>query len=482
MTKGTIMRVPKRTESIVPVKEAIAFQNDESVLINDLLAHFSDLCEELDMIKTKRQITNEQFMTMRPTKETLLEIDTILLKRFGINFKHIAGTGMGYAVTPIQPKGVNVLAGDINKKIESLQEFSRDAKYKDKHDIDSFKGNVKTVFKNVLASHRELSTALATRNVQIDLKMAKIRNLPSAFHCYVLLDIVDLREHNLSPLEMIATLLHEVGHAFTHISESYRTTNIIESLTEAMTEFDDHDNHKNYKLMNERIFGGEQVLNEDDGLETVILKSQKKILNIKLNPNSGEEFVESERMADQFATRFGLGKPLVSALHKLHRGMEESRDNSTTASVMVVIALKILILGIIISSFPLLLEVIFIGLFGLLAGMFFGRLMIGLLIGGEKNHAKVYDIEKRRYIRIKQDLIRQLRTVNMPKELKQEKVRDLHEIENTIKTLPDQGFVDKFLESVPWHRASTKNAEATRRMEENIDNNYHVLSAEWGGL
>ena len=185
--------------------------------------------------------------------------------------------------------------------------------------------------------------------------------------------------------------------------------------------------------------------------------------------------VTSEQIADNFAVRMGLGRELVTSLDKMHRtypnpnyGLGNVIMHVINFAVSVLLSVCVFIIGLMI---PILAGFAILALFNL----------IGLILEEkESNKDRTYDEVRDRFMRVKQQIIQQLKDQKLPK----------HEIEYSLKSLED---IDAILVNVGRYRGilnkffkifSAKDREAynqiieMRELEELTHNDLFVSSAK----
>ena len=215
------------------------------------------------------------------------------------------------------------------------------------------------------------------------------------------------RHLNLSSIEIAAIILHEVGHSFTFyefLSRVSTTNQVLSSVVAALKT-------NNQKVINVVMATGAQLLklspDEIKILEkaktereaTVILYSLSADRSVSELGKSIYDSVSCEQLADQYSTRLGGGKYLVTALNKL-----TGDGKYETSNVMDYITILLQTVTVI-PMFLVLLSVMFIP------------------FGGA-----VYDNDKSRFERIKHQLIQKLKEADLDKKEKQSLIDDIEQI------------------------------------------------------
>jgi len=178
----------------------------------------------------------------------------------------------------------------------------------------TFKTDAKKAIKNA----KEFKQWINKNTLVINTEKAYIEKLPSSIVITMYVSIKDIglgRKDDLTTDEIIAVILHEIGHVFNsleaYVNVHYTTQRLLDSFL-------------NNKYDNIREMG--ITTNEEDpyvvankNKSDVIIKIYKQLeedtSSIKLS-KAGVNYTDSEFEADSFVTRFGLSDSLVSALIK----------------------------------------------------------------------------------------------------------------------------------------------------------------------
>lgn len=157
----------------------------------------------------------------------------------------------------------------------------------------------------------------------INTKLAKMGGYMSQVSHYLILDFKFFKEHGVTPAEVTAIVLHELGHAFDGMEEHHRLQTTNRAIMDILV--DVHDNKMDkalYKYKNtftEKEYMDAQLSSSKDRQDFcgVLAMTFLKQTESQLQSSKYDE-TNFENMADTFATRFGRGKDLASALAKLH--------------------------------------------------------------------------------------------------------------------------------------------------------------------
>lgn len=418
MTHGILTQVTNKTLTT----ETIGFQKDVQI-VKQLESYFEEIIEiTKNFDKPKQKLFNN-----RTIKVAFAKIDKAVFERFGINIKTIysARTPLGVNVTP--PKAMNVLSGNVNKTYDDLKKSMED-KYGtvdtvDREDIDTRYAATEDLIKTYLQSIDEVSNAIGTDKITIDLKNAKIYGYPDKATAIVNIDpSILISEAELDSKELTAAFLHEIGHIFTHLEYSYRnirnTTTLIDSI---VTELNKGNKPLDaIRLSYIRTFETvEDVANIKTTNGMAIAVINKYVKNIHEMGTNSYGSKDSERLADQFVSRFGAGEALATALAKLYQHGHNVTMNSLIS--LYTVPLIFFIIGVVISVLiPTVgLSVISTSLFhaGLVSGLILTACLImaimhtvNALLDQGVDKSSPYDTNSRRFKMIKNDLVRRLRS------------------------------------------------------------------------
>lgn len=306
----------------------------------------------------------------------------------------------------------------------------------------------------------------------IDFKRAKVGGYLSELRHHVLLDFVWLYRAGMTPEESAAILSHELGHAFDGLEEHYRLNSTNRAIFDILVDLRDgkeeqalytyhhtftHSEFKQAQLNTSKErhdFCGELAMRYLDTIEPQYLDGKYDETNF-------------ENMADSFATRFGMGKDIVSGLHKLHEagGALLPRNiwgyGALTLFNVLAAAMTLLV-------FPP---------FGMLA--FVG---IAVLLMGKRNANMTYDLPTDRYQRIRNTLVNALKDTQLPAEVSKDLLEQIAYIDPLI-----EGFINSseydLMDMVanfvsPSSRKAIHYIELQQSMERSLNNELFVKAAQ----
>ena len=439
-------------------------------------------------------------------------IEESISKRLGLNFHLVTGDIDNCFCMPVTGGTNSGLNMDIRQFVKDVDE------YIDKNNIDP-EDYIKEVDKKQVLElgHNFAGTeseskdmiGLYTRwrknqallqdylmdsgKIIIDLQAAKMHNVPKDIVVTVAMDFIwTIQKLELTARETAAILLHEVGHGWTFLEYAHRQTMNNSILMETLK-----DNTSNGKSAKEKLILVLQRINPKaarnlstkNNIGTISLTLARAYVDANLYSS-----VDSEQMADQFATRFGLGAELSTAMGKLN---SEYRGFSGLLLITFMIAASLLV-SILIALLPIIIVTIAMGGFTLawLLGSIILSIKVTLIIivvrhllGADKKTAETadrYDDMINRVKRMKFDLVRQLRTSKMPDQAKKQLLAAIDNVDAVIEDVSKIRIVDAIARplSFLWEKTSFTEIERMNyeRMDKVIEslmeNDLHVATAK----
>ena len=313
-----------------PVKESFYYNGVDSD-ITEMIAIISTLKQKV----LGKKITNGNFI--RNSSKEVGELERLVKKRFGVNI-HLIGADKGSAFVIIPPhKDSNSVSTASSVIYKDIMDWS------DTVDLSELPENtIKDGDTDILTSAKDLNKnrmyTLAyqemnklredyiNEKITIDYEHIYVNGLTSVF--VIAIDFnTFINDYNLSAKELLATLLHEIGHAITHsVSTNQRlmsTFNLMDTLVDFKTG---------------KIKVGGHVKTQNDFINVLdsvdkIAKSYSKEASIAFN---------SERTADMFTVQLGLGEELSSALYKIG-GLDSFRVSDVVLTYITILPLLIIL-------------------------------------------------------------------------------------------------------------------------------------------
>lgn len=321
----------------------------------------------------------------------------------------------------------------------------------------------------------------------VDLHAAKVGGIFSEYTHIVYLDVVGhIKRVNSTIPEIVAILLHELGHAFTFYEFADRVQTSNQVLAHLSQEI------RKPTAPGRRIYLFKELAEsfgvKDEEFHDMIEENNHVILGLKLFkkyigfvssqlPNAKYDETSSEQVADNFATRFGYGRPLITALDKLYQGSpERSASLRRWMPYLEIIFAVIMPIAFIFALFVT--GAVIPGV--LISAIFF----IVFFSSGDADRDMTYDVLKMRYTRVRHQYIEMLNTVPMAKEELRKVINDVHRLDEIIKdTAIYRTLYNRVMNFLSFrNRAARDDIELQYLLEELAHNNLFLKSAELKAL
>jgi len=345
---------------------------------------------------------------------------------------------------------------------------------------DYLRGNYKD------ASQELLLKMFNNKKGTIDNKNAVVSGIFSDYTHTIYLNVWHyFRNDILSPAEVTAILLHEVGHAFTFYSMSDRVSTanqVLANLT--MSIKNGEDDEKQLYLFKELSDTYELT---DKEFADLITDKNRIALGIRLfkhhvkyvekqMPIDKYDETSSEQLADDFAVKFGYGKELVTALDKISTwSVEKSYLTNGLAMVLSAVVEFMIVPGIYIGL------LLFLNGGIIMAAFFFLMYIFSFAGSGTVYRDMTYDDLKDRYQRIRNQMVANLNQDGL----------DKTELAGILENI---SFVDKAIDSTltfnplgtmlsdyffSYNRSVKEDIRFQRLLEDLAHNELYVMSAKF---
>lgn len=364
------------------------------------------------------------------------KIDNIIKDRFGFTTKHcIKNDGNIIQTYTVPPQGLSTLINkNIKQQINFLKDNVKENDNRSKLDKIETVEDYNKLLSDVIKSSDSLEQQLG-KGIVINRKNAKIINLPNDYIVYVFIDTDELISYNLKPRELVAILLHEIGHIFNDIEYSYT---LVRNNFTFIDTFIDNVRNKNKSVKESLILSYSSATNnqnfnvlKDKSTVNVLLTILHDILKqVKFNFNKNTNY-QVEQLADTFAGRFGLHKELIIALNKINYDISNV-GKYLLLLINIYLILNIVILFLISTVFSFNLILIFSFIYGVVSILNYIVLFPDSDVFSLNIHGNDYD----RIKSIRNDAIKQLRTSNLNKT----------EIKNILASIET---IDLVIDSIP---------------------------------
>lgn len=347
-----------------------------------------------------KEIDNKVYMdnkTLIEKSTYIKDIEKLIKDRFNLNIQ--------FAKTfhVISPAAIIPFFGDYLRDLNGLKGLGSDLVSKLFSGFNDFMQENNAVEKE----RRELLNRLHNKKGYIDLKNARVGGYLSEVKHYLIIDFFTMKRLGLTERELVAVILHEIGHAFTGLEYHHKLEKINSTIADILDNI-------NKNKMDKAVYIFKKNFSKKE-FENISANSKSEIydfygaLALTYLDEIKTQMVDSkydetnfENLADSFASRFNMYKELVSGLDKVLRVYGQVFDN-TPSQYATVFIVEILLFA--------LYMVLFTPIGGIIAAALF------ITMNKSDIQVMVYDNPKDRYERIKNSLINNIKNINMPEEL-----------------------------------------------------------------
>lgn len=304
---------------------------------------------------------------------------------------------------------------DYQKDASSLQGFLE--RFTSAHEVKA----VQTL-RSIVKERRKSVKLIHNKTGYVNTKLAKVGGYLSEVRHYLILDVPFFKKAELSAPELTAIVLHEIGHAFDGMEEHYRMQSTNRAILDVLVDL--HDNKPDkalYKYKNAFTAQEYQIAqlstskDRQDFCGALALRYVGEVQS-QLQNNKYDE-TNFENMADTFATRFGRGKDLVSALAKLQRSSLTLFDNSRAIRVTMV-SLDTLSMACLFLLVPV-------------YGFILYTVVMAYLLRISADHM-TYDAPIERMLRIRNTVVNGLKNKHLPPEMVKDALEQIDFIEKMV--------------------------------------------------
>lgn len=427
---------------------------------------------------TKRKIKSwqhEKCMRDNEYKKYIENIEKIIGDRFGFRVKIFDGGTIGTpaGVLPIPPKEFNVLGQRVNSDVQEYLEKEK-VRAKSKEEYEAFSDYDFRVqyqaLDTAITSFKAMNEVMNTKGFKVDLQKAKISGLPDNYVVDLIFNFADLiANYGLSTRELVATILHEVGHGFTHLENSYRC---ISNTTVLIDTFLYNLNTKNktyresFTIAYKKATGDKSIdkLKDKNALTFYIITGDR-LTDFMSNTISPHYSIDSEQQADQFAGRFGLGPELATALSKIFN----SQTGYFAMGIYTIVGILNIVLAVVVP--------VLYYLFGPLAIIAFYMLYMSIFKKNNVYENHIYDDDKQRLRRIRNEAVRVLRTSTLDKETVDRLLENIKNLDYTVDKMREGwvGPLDKIYQTIfPGGRRKLELRTLEETIEKLMENDLHI--------
>lgn len=274
--------------------------------------------------------------------------------------------------------------------------------------------------------------------------------------------------------EITGMIIHEIGHVITYfatLGQTFRTAFILDGFVRETMKVNEKE--VRYKLIRE--FESETGVTISDKARVAESENEGSIATVVLS-----DIIESSRsqygttlydmrsweaLSDQYAARMGCAGELASALDKLYGIYEPMYYRGTFKYLMVEIG-KFLGVFLLITANALLLNII-------------GLVIIFVYLSASP-HQREYDNPHERLVKLRNELIAQLKDKNINKERSASLLADIEAINRALDNVKDRhSFFEKFwLVVSPYTRRQVKMGKEIQELEQLVNNEIFVEAAK----
>ncbi|QFP93086.1 hypothetical protein [Serratia phage PCH45] len=274
--------------------------------------------------------------------------------------------------------------------------------------------------------------------------------------------------------EITGMIIHEIGHVITYfatLGQTFRTAFILDGFVRETMKVNEKE--VRYKLIRE--FESETGVTISDKVRVAESENEGSIATVVLS-----DIIESSRsqygttlydmrsweaLSDQYAARMGCAGELASALDKLYGIYEPMYYRGTFKYLMVEIG-KFLGVFLLITANALLLNIL-------------GLVIIFVYLSASP-HQREYDNPHERLVKLRNELIAQLKDKNINKERSASLLADIEAINRALDNVKDRhSFFEKFwLVVSPYTRRQVKMGKEIQELEQLVNNEIFVEAAK----
>lgn len=317
----------------------------------------------------------------------------------------------------------------------------------------------------------------------VDLKNAKVGGAFSTVPSKIYMGFRQLKDMKLTAREVAAVFMHEVGHAFVAYELAFntiQTNQILLALHKSLVANDQKLFEYSLKLTEKRLGPSSGVYNElkeetDTTVVTTVVMAKIQEKRVSELGTAAYDKTTYEALADNFATRMGLGRELVTSLEKIHRLYGSPEYSGETRfmynMIQIIVATYSMLLGAVLGSVLLMIAG---------APLFF---LITWAVSDGAEYQNVYDKLKIRYKRVREQLISRLKVKSLAPELVKNILEDLKVLDKIIDQTGEfssiLNVVGNIIYPSNWVLSSRKNAQ--RLLEELASNDLFIKAAQLRG-
>ena len=296
---------------------------------------------------------------------------------------------------------------------------------------------VNDMYKGYLPNATGLKLVENARNVikgTVNLKKARVDGVYANLDHTVFLPLTDLLSERFTDEEIVAVLLHEIGHIFVYyeyISRTVTTNTVLAGIAKTMSSTTDPKEIETVLLSAKKVLqltdlDVKKLVNNSrvDLVEMVVVSSAIEQARSELGSDI-YDMNSFEALADNFATRLGCGRELVTALDKYYRSGNDMALR-TLPTYLALEATKLLSLG---------LSTLIAATAAIAGTTLFSMLIIlsTIFLVGRDLNTEDYDRPLFRLKRIKEQLVERMKDKRASKEERKQLAESVEHIDCLLK-------------------------------------------------
>ena len=267
-----------------------------------------------------------------PITKLKKELASLFQDRFGLKLEFMDidtdNLMMFYTYIP-QPKINNglfqgkTIARELERDLEELDQYIIDSYGTERELYEDWKKELTSAYNSIDFT----DGLMLNKGINIDLNKAYIHGLNDNIKANMGVNFHGAfnksRGLNLEPRELLAIIMHEYGHAWSGIANTYISYNKLSVFAENIKNATrNSDDPKKAVIIAYNKTTGERNLKESnvkgqDGTNTLIICLKEMLKMEFLRDGTNINVQNHEQMADYFASRFGLAGDLATALQKV---------------------------------------------------------------------------------------------------------------------------------------------------------------------
>jgi hypothetical protein len=289
----------------------------------------------------------------------------------------------------------------------------------------------------------------------VDLKKSRMSGNFSKYQVRMNVDLGYFSNNFFTAGECAAIILHEVGHWFTYCEMLDRVVTgnmLLDGLSRVLAGGDVKEREIAIKKaadivnLDENVIQDLQKSTSDKTVVTVFITYVSK----KATTREGDSFYDSntwEMMSDQFAARHGAGRDVVTALDKLTTRLGDTHQRKSNIMYYIgeVINVTVLMLALVITINTAFVSFVSTVISVLCLGLSYSWISFAHL----RDDVPEYDKPKDRFLRIRRQLIEQIKDTSLSSEVIKSFIQDIKVIDDVISNYAERAnwleTIDNFL-------------------------------------